>query len=998
MSRASNDEVLYGALTDEIIAEFRSGRRPDPDELALRYPALAGEIPTHLVEVETILRCGMLDLPTPIQSRDQRPGLPASLGEFRLLREIGRGGMGIVYEAEQPSLRRRVALKVLPVAALLEASRLQRFRHEAQSAALLQHPNIVPVFAVGYDRGIHFYVMQLVEGRSAAAQVAAWREKVRTGPGDRAALLTPSSPNHFRSVAAWGVQAAEALHYAHELGVVHRDVKPANLLLDNRGILWVADFGLARLRGDAELTVTGDVIGSLRYMAPEQALGVKGVVDHRADVYGLGATLYELLTLEPAVPGSDRGELFRRLVRDEPRSPRSINPAIPRDLETVVLKALRREPTARYATAREFADDLNRFLNGESVLARRPTRLERAGRWVRRNPAHAGAALIVLLVTVTALVASSVLIGHEREKTRLERQFAERRLEYSLDVSDKLMSDFGERWLAEQPQLEDRQREYILEALATFEEFARESEGHPALQLKRGRAYRRAGDIHFKLGDLAQGRTAHRRAIALLRALREADPSNVECRRELAITDLNAAFWAARGGQVQEAEDALLEALSLWQAAAEVPDAPRKDRLYLAQTQHSLGMLRHVAGHGNEAQEYLRRARDRLETLAAEDTANAEVGEERVRVSVDLGNVMYETGEPALKSLSMFRIAQQRFNELPAGFRAAPTRRHLEALIYQSLGRQLRSTAAPSAAEAAMRRSVRIMKQLCDDLPKVPQFRTGLADAQMNLGVQMLDVGRLDEAVGELRDAQALLKTPEGISPDDPKQREALASNQLNLSAVLRDLNRLDEADQEGQAARTILVPLAKRERALVRHRKMLAVVDYNLGSIHWDRNERVQARSLFEESRALRRALAAESEVTTPVECAGLAWFLAMCPDPEIRDSDEIANWANKGLRLAPQNTICWLAIGHGYCRDETTASEAIKALERARSLTNGGDAYEYFGLAIAHGKLARRSLFHLLMACVCYQTGCQSMDRLNPRSADLLSLRIEAAALLGF
>src|SRR5262249_54729069 len=154
----------------------------------------------------------------------------------------------------------------------------------------------------------------------------------------------------------------EALHYAHELGIVHRDVKPANLLLDTRGVLWVTDFGLARLHPDGNLTVTGDVVGSLRYMAPEQALGVKGVVDHRADIYGLGATFYDLLTWDRALPGTERDEMYRQLVGDEPRPPRAINRAIPRDVETVILKALSKEPMARYASAQEFADDLRRFL------------------------------------------------------------------------------------------------------------------------------------------------------------------------------------------------------------------------------------------------------------------------------------------------------------------------------------------------------------------------------------------------------------------------------------------------------------------------------------------------------------------------------------------------------------------------------------------------------------------------------------------------------------
>src|SRR5262249_26297723 len=205
------------------------------------------------------------------------------------------------------------------------------------------------------------------------------------------------------------------------------------------------------------------------YMAPEQALGVKGVVDHRADIYGLGATFYELLTLEPALPGTERDEMYRQLVRDEPRPPRAINRAIPRDVETVILKALSKEPMARYAAAQEFADDLRRFLDGRPVLARRPTPVERAHRWVRRNPAVTGAGVVALLVTAAALAVSTVLINTERGKARADRDQAEiqrevartRRLE-AVQAVNKWYSKFGEEWVAEQPQLEDTQREFVL--------------------------------------------------------------------------------------------------------------------------------------------------------------------------------------------------------------------------------------------------------------------------------------------------------------------------------------------------------------------------------------------------------------------------------------------------------------------------------------------------------------------------------------------------------
>jgi serine/threonine protein kinase len=357
------------------------------------------------------------------------PAEPAAglLGDFRIFREVGRGGMGIVYEAEQVSLDRRVALKVLPLAATMDAKQLQRFRYEAKAAALLHHPHIVPVYAVGCERGVHYYAMQLIEGQSLAAVIEAQRGEAASGsnarhypqgaagangtggaPGANGARgrhdvtqdyagpapATPTAPvaalstkpsrtskAHYRHIAELVAQAAEGLEYAHSMGVVHRDIKPANFMLDGGGHLWVTDFGLAKLGTDAGLTVSGDLLGTLRYMAPEQALARHGLVDHRTDVYSLGATLYELLTLRPAVDAADKQETLRKIAFEEPVAPRKLDRAIPAELETIALKCLAKNPAERYATAGELAADLRRWLDDKAIKARPPGVRERVVRW-----------------------------------------------------------------------------------------------------------------------------------------------------------------------------------------------------------------------------------------------------------------------------------------------------------------------------------------------------------------------------------------------------------------------------------------------------------------------------------------------------------------------------------------------------------------------------------------------------------------------------------------
>jgi serine/threonine protein kinase/Tfp pilus assembly protein PilF len=433
---------------------------------AVDLPAYLAAHPQHAAELRRLYpalrwladfsHSGAAAAPAGSGSDHERASPDGTLGDFRLLREVGRGGMGVVYEAEQISLGRRVALKVLPFASTLDPRRLQRFRNEAHAAAQLHHTSIVPVYATGCERGVHFYAMQYVEGRTLAQVIAELRRQAgldpapdggtpapppsapaesadpeRTGPyrpevaqtRAGATTLGPAKPRSsapsiesagfFRTVAGLGIQAAGALEHAHQLGVVHRDIKPGNLLVEGEpgvptpGVrLWVTDFGLAHLQNaEAGLTLTGDLVGTLRYMSPEQALARRVPIDPRTDVYSLGATLYELLTLEPAFGGHDRQELLRQIAFDEPKPPRRLNRAVPPELETVVGKAMEKDPADRYTTAQELAEDLERFLKDEPIRARRPTLVRRARKWSRRHrPASAGMAIALLAALVVAVV------------------------------------------------------------------------------------------------------------------------------------------------------------------------------------------------------------------------------------------------------------------------------------------------------------------------------------------------------------------------------------------------------------------------------------------------------------------------------------------------------------------------------------------------------------------------------------------------------------------
>lgn len=368
------------------------------------------------------------------------------LGDFEILREIGRGGMGIVYEAEQLSLKRRVALKVLPFAALLDKRRLIRFQNEARAAAMLKHPNIVSVFSVGSDRGVHFFAMELVEGRTLADVILdrirrSANQTQQRSEGDSCSELTLETlplarystdastrrMGIFAAIASIGQQAAEALQYAHEEGVTHRDIKPSNLMIDESGKLHVTDFGLALIESGDHVTHTGDLVGTLRYMSPEQIEGA--MVDRRTDVYSLGLTLYELCTGQPAFEGKNRNDLMQRIVECEPTKPSQVANKIPRDLETIILKSISKNPSHRYSSARHMAEDLERFLETRPVQARKPGALEIARRWVERNP------VVAMLMCATGCLAAVLLAVTSYAAWSLSKEAAiKERILYARDM------------------------------------------------------------------------------------------------------------------------------------------------------------------------------------------------------------------------------------------------------------------------------------------------------------------------------------------------------------------------------------------------------------------------------------------------------------------------------------------------------------------------------------------------------------------------------------
>jgi eukaryotic-like serine/threonine-protein kinase len=502
MGASISEADLFDRLANELAERLRQGARPSLTEYTSRYPELADEIrdlfPT-LVMMEQIGSKDEEDSACSTARPQHRPTIPERLGDYRIIRELGRGGMGVVYEAEQESLGRHVALKVLTHHRHMGAIQLIRFEREAKAAAGLHHSNIVPVFGVGADEGVHYYAMQYIHGRgpdSVLREVNRLRcdaVSVRTKahfetdpllstlvtgllndrlcsgltnglavrvdwspasppgqtgvparpsakPESSSALLCSSSlsilgwqeKQYYRSIARLGMQAAEALAHAHEHGVIHRDIKPANLLLDAQGTIWVTDFGLAKPERAEALTDPGDLVGTLRYMAPER---FQGKTDHRCDIYSLGLSLYEMLALEPAYPARHRFELVKAIIDGEPARPRKIDPRIPRDLETIILKAIAKDPADRFSTAAEMARELGRFVESRPIRSRPVSLAERVWRWSQRNAAVAALALLAVLTFIVAIGSTTAAWTFREQRDALRREQHDTQVELARSLS-----------------------------------------------------------------------------------------------------------------------------------------------------------------------------------------------------------------------------------------------------------------------------------------------------------------------------------------------------------------------------------------------------------------------------------------------------------------------------------------------------------------------------------------------------------------------------------
>ena len=753
-----SDRVLeaISKLDSDTTIEYAGAapvRRPDPH-------SLADTDPPHTIDTSP-------DSPRPkILSKNVDE---SNFGDYVIEEEIARGGMGVVFKARQTKANRVVALKMILSGELASEAEVQRFYTEAEAAANLQHPNIVPIYDVGESNGRHYFSMRFVDGPSLR---------------DRAA----ENPLPPRLAASITESLASAVHYAHEQGVVHRDLKPANILMDSDEAPCITDFGLAKqLHADSGMTATGQVMGTPSYMPPEQALGQTDKIGPLSDVYSLGAILYELLTGRPPFRAATAMETLAQVIDSDPVAPKQLNPLIDRDLETVCLKCLQKNPAERYVSARELEQELERYLNGESVHARPVGPVKRASRWCRRRPVAALAIFATSALLLTLIIGGPVVALRESRLTGIATERAnevQRALDETQRTIDRYVDTVKRDELFRDPRFRPLLRELLNDALDNYKRFADRNRYLPQRQADVIDALRRVADIQNTLGEFGEGaRTAETLITLMIEHIQTNDTA--ACRLLLANDYSNlGSGYREMGRQI--------EALQAFGRGIEIARAERTGNL-AAEADSTLCVLLVNRAVILEIRRDLRGATaDLQEVLDARERLVIEPSEDTVRTELALG-----------KALNMMGLALQ------------VQGRHEEALEYLEHARELR------------------------EKPQIKGVfsRLALVETEICIAQSWVAQRRYDEAAQLLN---GILPYVEELAEDNPNVFEA----QVNLARLLGQLaaahqyTDLDEALQFSKRSTTVIKAVADAAPDAARYQQNLVKTLKGLSSIQLRRGD----------------------------------------------------------------------------------------------------------------------------------------------------------------
>lgn len=584
--------------SEEIFQEFlrrtRSGESVDPEEYLRQYPEMEEEL-KRLFDQMKGEAVPEGEFPVAPGGEEEKGEVPRVLGDFRIIREIGSGGMATVYEAAQISLSRRVALKVLPSHLSISGRAVQKFQREAEAGGRQCHPGIVAIYAVGEHEGVHYIAEELVEGGYSLDD----RLEDLRGKGE-----VPIG--YFREAAKLIAKVSDALQNAHDSGVIHRDVKPSNILLTTKGQPKVTDFGLAKVEDALALSRTGDFAGTPYYMSPEQAMSRRIGIDHRTDVYSLGVTLYEMLTLIRPFEGETTQDILKKIILQDPKDPHRVNPRVPRDLGVICLKAMEKDPNHRYQTMTEFGDDLCRFLHGEMIHAKPIGRVVRFWKRIKRNPVlsvTAGIALVAIVALLLLVPWYMALLAKSRNRAEKEAnramKEANKRKEINTFLEGMLSSPNPEK------------KGHLVTVAEVLDEAVRELQWSSLEKEIVASLYDTIGNTYRSLGIYDKAKEQHNTAIEIFRKMGEENPENLGDR----LTAEN------NLGRVFHAEGLLAEAERQFRKVLEerTRSLGLEDRGTLKSMDHLACVVGDLGRHGEAEAMHRRVLKLRIKTLGEND-------------------------------------------------------------------------------------------------------------------------------------------------------------------------------------------------------------------------------------------------------------------------------------------------------------------------------------------------------------------------------------------